>query len=232
MLTVRNLHAGYDGKEVLRDVNINVPTGSVVTVLGANGAGKSTLLNSIVGLVPASSGVIEWNGEKIENTTPDQALKCGIALVPEQRELFLGMSVADNLRMGAYLRRNSLDIGAEQQYLLEIFPSLKSRLEQPARALSGGEQQMLAIARALMSKPSVLLLDEPSLGLAPKFVEEIFRIIKQITGDGTTVLLVEQNAAMALDAAESGYVLDIGKITFSGTSEELKKSPIVRASYL
>ncbi|MZR30745.1 ABC transporter ATP-binding protein [Sneathiella litorea] len=232
MLTVRNLHAGYDGKEVLRDVNINVPTGSVVTVLGANGAGKSTLLNSIVGLVPTSSGVIEWNGGKIENTTPDQALKCGIALVPEQRELFLGMSVADNLRMGAYLRRNSLDIGAEQQYLLEIFPSLKSRLEQPARALSGGEQQMLAIARALMSKPSVLLLDEPSLGLAPKFVEEIFRILKQITGDGTTVLLVEQNAAMALDAAESGYVLDIGKITFSGTSEELKKSPIVRASYL
>lgn len=232
MLTVRSLHAGYDGKEVLHDINIKVPAGSVVTVLGANGAGKSTLLNSIVGLVPATSGVIELNGEKIENATPDQALKCGIALVPEQRELFLGMSVADNLKMGGYLRRKSMDFDAEQQHLLEVFPSLETRLDQPARALSGGEQQMLAIARALMSKPSVLLLDEPSLGLAPKFVEEIFRIIERITGDGTTVLLVEQNAAMALDAAESGYVLDIGKITFSGTSDELKKSPIVRASYL
>jgi|TARA_R100000005_G_scaffold77038_3_gene44188 branched-chain amino acid transport system ATP-binding protein len=232
MLSIRNLHAGYDGKEVLHDISIDVPLGSVVTVLGANGAGKSTLLNSIVGLVTPNSGVIELNGRKIDNATPDKALKCGIALVPEQRELFVGMSVQDNLRMGGYLHRKTMDVEAEQQYLLEIFPGLRSRLDQPAGALSGGEQQMLAIARALMSKPSILLLDEPSLGLAPKFVEEIFRIIDRITKSGTTVLLVEQNAAMALDAAETGYVLDIGRITFAGTSEDLQKSPIVRASYL
>mgnify|MGYP003658261826 CR=1 FL=1 len=173
MLSIRNLHAGYDGKEVLHDISIDVPLGSVVTVLGANGAGKSTLLNSIVGLVTPNSGVIELNGRKIDNATPDKALKCGIALVPEQRELFVGMSVQDNLRMGGYLHRKTMDVEAEQQYLLEIFPGLRSRLDQPAGALSGGEQQMLAIARALMSKPSILLLDEPSLGLAPQFVEEI-----------------------------------------------------------
>lgn len=232
MLSVRNLHAGYGNKDVLRGVSLDVPRGAIVTLLGANGAGKSTLLKAIVGLLSRTSGDVELDGRPLPNGTPDRALKAGVSLVPEQRELFLGMSVADNLRLGGFLRRGAVEIDADVERMLDIFPSLLKRLQQPARTLSGGEQQMLAIARALMARPSFLLLDEPSLGLAPKIVEEIFEIIRRISVQGTAVLLVEQNAAMALAVAETGFVLDLGEITLQGPAAELMASPVVKASYL
>jgi branched-chain amino acid transport system ATP-binding protein len=232
MLSVRNLHAGYGNKTVLRGVSLDVPRGAIVTLLGANGAGKSTLLKAIVGLLPRSAGTIELDGSPLPNGTADRALKAGVALVPEQRELFLGMSVLDNLRLGAFLRRRSAEIESDCERLLDVFPILRQRAAQSARTLSGGEQQMLAIARALMGRPSILLLDEPSLGLAPRIVEEIFGIIGQISADGTAVFLVEQNAALALDVAQYGFVLDLGEIVLKGGAETLKHSPIVKASYL
>ncbi|MBR1122597.1 ABC transporter ATP-binding protein [Bradyrhizobium lablabi] len=232
MLSVRDLHAGYGNKTVLQGVSLDVPQGAVIALLGANGAGKSTLLKSIVGLLERSSGTIELNGHPLPNATPDRALKAGVALVPEQRELFLTLSVEDNLRLGGFLRRRSHQLDAECERLLTIFPALRKRTAQPARTLSGGEQQMLAIARALMGRPSILLLDEPSLGLAPKIVEEIFDIVRQIRAEGTAVLLVEQNAAMALDVAEYGYVMDLGEVTMKGSADELKASSMIRNSYL
>jgi branched-chain amino acid transport system ATP-binding protein len=232
MLSVRDLHAGYGNKTVLRGVSLEVPRGAVITLLGANGAGKSTLLKSIVGLLQRQSGAIEMDGKPLPNATPDRALKAGVSLVPEQRELFLSLSVADNLRLGSFLRRQSREIDADCEKLLTIFPSLRNRVSQSARTLSGGEQQMLAIARALMGRPAILLLDEPSLGLAPKVVEEIFAIVRRISAEGTAVLLVEQNAAMALDVAEYGYVMDLGEITLQGSAAELKASPVIRSSYL
>ena len=232
MLSVRDLHAGYGVKSVLHGVSLEVPRGEIVTLLGANGAGKSTLLKTIVGLLPRTRGTIELDAVPLMNATPDRALKAGVALVPEQRELFREMSVLDNLRLGAFLRRDTDEIESDCERLLNVFPILRQRAAQLARTLSGGEQQMLAIARALMSRPSILLLDEPSLGLAPKIVEEIFTIIGQISADGTAVLLVEQNAALALDVAQYGFVLDLGEINLQGSAEELKNSPIVKASYL
>ena len=232
MLSVRDLHAGYGGKNVLHGVSLEVPRGMIVTLLGANGAGKSTLLKTIVGLLPRTAGTIDLDAVPLPTSTPDRALKAGVALVPEQRELFREMSVLDNLRLGAFLRRGAVEIQEDCERLLNVFPVLRQRSSQLARTLSGGEQQMLAIARALMGRPSVLLLDEPSLGLAPKIVEEIFAIIGQIKAGGTGVLLVEQNAAMALDVAEYGFVLDLGEIALKGTAQALKESPIVRASYL
>jgi branched-chain amino acid transport system ATP-binding protein len=232
MLSVRDLHAGYGVKNVLHGVSLEVPRGTIVTLLGANGAGKSTLLKAIVGLLPRTRGTIELDAVPLPNATPDRALKAGVALVPEQRELFREMSVLDNIRLGAFLRRDTAEIDVDCERLLNVFPILRQRAAQLARTLSGGEQQMLAIARALMSRPSILLLDEPSLGLAPKIVEEIFTIIGQISADGTAVLLVEQNAALALDVAQYGFVLDLGEINLQGRAEELKNSPIVKASYL
>jgi branched-chain amino acid transport system ATP-binding protein len=230
MLSVRDLHAGYGGKSVLHGASLAVPRGKIVTLLGANGAGKSTLLKTIVGLLPRTAGAIELDAAPLPNGTHDRALKAGVALVPEQRELFREMSVLDNLRLGVFLRRGTAEIAGDCERLLDV--RSRQRASQLARTLSGGEQQMLAIARALMSRPSILLLDEPSLGLAPKIVEEIFAIIGQISSDGTAVLLVEQNAALALDVAQYGFVLDLGEITLEGSAEELKQSPIVRASYL
>jgi branched-chain amino acid transport system ATP-binding protein len=232
MLSVRDLHAGYGGKNVLHGVSLTVPRGAITTLLGANGAGKSTLLKALVGLLPRSGGMIEIDAAPLPNATPDRALKAGVALVPEQRELFKEMSVLDNLRLGAFLRRGIEEITSDCERLLDLFPILRERSSQLAGTLSGGEQQMLAIARALMGRPSVLLLDEPSLGLAPKIVEEIFAIIGQISADGTAVLLVEQNAALALDIAEYGFVLDLGEITMEGSAETLKRSATVQASYL
>ena len=232
MLSVHDLHAGYGKKSVLHGVSLDVPRGAIVALLGANGAGKSTLLKTLVGLLPRTAGRIALDGVPLSNATPDRALKAGVALVPEQRELFKNMSVADNIRLGAFLRRDTSAIEADQARLLEAFPILRERAAQPARSLSGGEQQMLAIARALMGRPSILLLDEPSLGLAPRIVEEIFGIIGKISADGTAVLLVEQNAALALDVAQYGYVLDLGRITLEGSAEILRQSPVVRSSYL
>ena len=231
MLTVRDLHAGYGNKSVLRGVTLEVRRGSVVAVLGANGAGKSTLLKTIVGLLPRTFGTIDLDGVPLSNATPDRALKAGVALVPEQRELFKDMTVLDNLRLGAFLHRHSAAAVGDHERLLGVFPILRERARQTARTLSGGEQQMLAIARALMARPAVLLLDEPSLGLAPKVVEEIFAIIGQIVSGGTAVLVVEQNAALALDVAQYGYVLELGEIALEGNVELLKSSPAVQASY-
>ncbi len=231
MLSVRDLHAGYGNKSVLRGVSLDVPRGGIVTLLGANGAGKSTLLKAIVGLLPRTAGRIEFDGAPLPNATPDRALKAGVALVTEQRELFKDMTVIDNLRLGAFVHRGTT-IDHECERLLDVFPILRERALQTARTLSGGEQQMLAIARALMARPAVLLLDEPSLGLAPKIVEEIFGIIEQIGRGGTAVLVVEQNAALALDVAQYGFVLELGEITLQGDAEMLKNSPTVQASYL
>ncbi|MBZ7924253.1 ABC transporter ATP-binding protein [Ensifer adhaerens] len=232
MLSIRDLSASYGAKDVLHGISLDVPRGTIVTILGANGAGKSTLMKAIVGLVCRTTGSVEIDGKPLPNETPDRALRAGVSLVPEQRELFLDLSVADNLRLGAFLRRGAKDHASEQERLLEMFPNLRARLNQPARALSGGEQQMLAIARALMGRPSYLLLDEPSLGLAPKVVTEIFEVMERICTEGTSVLLVEQNASIALDIAHSGYVLELGEITLSGPSEALRSSSVVQTSYL
>jgi branched-chain amino acid transport system ATP-binding protein len=232
MLSVRDLHGGYGKKSVLHGVSLDVPRGEIVTLLGANGAGKSTLLKTIVGLLPRRSGSVELDGAPLPNATPDRALRAGVALVPEQRELFRDMSVGDNLRLGAFLSRSPREVQQDIERLLEVFPILRKRATQPARSLSGGEQQMLAIARALMGRPSVLLLDEPSLGLAPRIVEEIFDIIASIRSEGTAILLVEQNAALALDVARYGYVLDLGNISLKGDAESLKRSFAVTSHYI
>lgn len=232
MLSLHNVRAGYGGKEVLHGLNLAVPRGTVVTLLGANGAGKSTTLNAIVGLARCSDGSIELDGVPLTNGTPDQALRRGIALVAEQRELFGGMSVSDNLRLGGLLRGRSREVAADFEKLLDTFPRLRERLAQPARTLSGGEQQMLAIARALMARPAYLLLDEPSLGLAPRIVDEIFDIIRRISGEDTTILLVEQNAMLALEVADYGYVMETGEITFEGDADALRGSAAVQESYL
>jgi branched-chain amino acid transport system ATP-binding protein len=232
MLSVRDLCAGYGNKEVLRGVSLEVPRRAIVALLGTNGAGKSTLLKTIAGVVRRTSGSIELDGETLPNKTPDRALRRGVALVAEQRELFLGMTVTDNLRLGGFLHRRSPEFAADVARLLDVFPRLRERAAQRARTLSGGEQQMLAIARALMARPTVLLLDEPSLGLAPRVVEEILEIIRRISVEGTAVLIVEQNAALALDVAQYGFVLDMGQVTLQGDADTLRRSPIIRASYL
>ncbi len=232
MLSIRDLHGGYGKKRVLHGISLDVPRGEIVTLLGANGAGKSTLLKTVVGLLPRSAGTIELDGAPLANATPDRALKAGVALVAEQRELFKEMSVRDNLRLGAFLRAGRQDIERDMERLFALFPILRQRSTQTARSLSGGEQQMLAIARALMGRPAVLLLDEPSLGLAPRIVEEIFQIIAGIRSEGTAILLVEQNAALALDVASHGYILDLGKITLEGDAEALKQSFAVTTHYL
>jgi branched-chain amino acid transport system ATP-binding protein len=231
MLSVRDLQSGYGKKRVLHGVHIEVPRGQIVALLGANGAGKSTLLKTIVGLLTPVAGTINLDGIPLANASPDRALNCGVARVPEQRELFRGMSVSDNLRLGAYQRRDSDGIRKDIERLLDVFPILRTRSGQMARSLSGGEQQMLAIARALMGRPAFLLLDEPSLGLAPRIVEEIFDIIVRIKSEGTAILLVEQNAALALDVANYGYVLDLGKTTLEGSAETLKQSFSVTSHY-
>jgi branched-chain amino acid transport system ATP-binding protein len=232
MLSLRNVDAGYGSKSVLQGVSLDVSRGAIVTLLGANGAGKSTTLKSIVGLVQPSKGTIEFEGKPMPNKRPDQALRCGVSLVAEQRELFLSMSVADNLRLGGYLRRDAKETKADFEYLFDVFPRLRERSSQQARMLSGGEQQMLAIARSLMARPKLLLLDEPSMGLAPQLVEEVFRIIRQINADGTTILLVEPNVALALEVATYGYVMETGVITLEGDAETLRQSSSIQASYL
>jgi branched-chain amino acid transport system ATP-binding protein len=232
MLRIRDLSAGYGHKNVLNGIDLDVPSGSVVAILGANGAGKSTLLKAIVGLIGRSSGTIELDGKPLANESADRTLKSGVALVAEQRELFKSMSVADNLLLGGYLRRGQADMREDFERLLDVFPRLRERVRQPARTLSGGEQQMLAIARALMSRPSYLLLDEPSLGLAPRIVEEIFDIVRRISAEGTSIVVVEQNVNLALDVAQSGYVMETGSITLAGTAAELRSTATVQAAYL
>ncbi len=232
MLQINNLSVDYGMINAVRDVIFRVKEGEIVTLIGANGAGKSTILRTISGLIRPSSGSISYEGEELTRMSPQNIVVHGISQVPEGRQVFNGMSVKENLELGAFLRKDTEILDAELEHIYERFPVLKERLSQDASTLSGGEQQMLAMGRALMSKPRLLLLDEPSMGLAPIFIQEIFDIIRDIQKQGTTVLLIEQNANLALSIADRGYVLETGKIVLSGTGEELLASDEVQKAYL
>ncbi|MCI8400011.1 MAG: ABC transporter ATP-binding protein [Oscillibacter sp.] len=232
MLKIENLHVSYGGIQALRGISLEVPDGKIVTLIGANGAGKSTTLRTITGLVKAASGSIEWNGEALLGKSIDRIVSSGIAMSPEGRRVFSDMTVVENLRIGAYLRRDKAGIEKDIQWVYSLFPRLEERSWQLSGTLSGGEQQMLAVGRALMSRPKLLLLDEPSLGLAPLVVQDIFSIITEINRQGVTVLLIEQNANMALKIADLAYVLETGNITMSGTGAELLADEKVREAYL
>ena len=230
MLTIKDLRANYGGIEAVKGISFEVPEKSIVTLIGANGAGKSTTLRSITGLVKASGGSIQFDGaELLGMDTPDIVAK-GITLVPEGRRVFPDMTVIENIKIGAYLRSDSLEDNINWVY--DLFPRLKERSWQLAGTLSGGEQQMLAVARALMSRPKLMMMDEPSLGLAPLIVKDIFSIIKEINKQGVTILLIEQNANMALRIADQGYVLETGRIALTGTGRELLADESVKAAYL
>ena len=233
MLKLRDVNLAYGPIAAVRKASIEVKAGEVVAIVGGNGAGKSTLLKGIAGLMPVGSGQIVFDGEEISRLAPHKRVARGIALSPEGRQVFPDQTVYDNLTLGAYFRRlsnDALDAEAEEQF--KLFPRLRERRDQLAVTLSGGEQQMLAIARALMGKPRLLLLDEPSLGLAPKIIQEIFDIILSLRKSGITILLVEQMANMALAIADRAYVLETGSVTLSGTGQQLLHDPKVRAAYL
>jgi len=232
MLRTTGIHAGYGHVNVLRGIDIEVRRGELVTIIGSNGAGKSTLLKAIVGLVAPTKGTVELNGVGITGTPPERAIGKGLALVPEGRLLFGSMTVAENLDLGAYSRPRSDDRAATLARIGELFPVLAERRQQTAATLSGGEQQMLAIARALMARPEMLLLDEPSLGLAPKVIAEIFSALDKLRAEGLTILLVEQDARLALKHADRGYVMRTGEIAISGPSAELLANDDVRLIYL
>ena len=232
MLKIENLHVSYGGIQALRGISLEVPDGKIVTLIGANGAGKSTTLRTITGLVKASSGSIQWNGEELLGKSIDKIVGSGIAMSPEGRRVFADMSVVENLRIGAYLRTDKAEIEKDVQWVYSLFPRLEERSWQLAGTLSGGEQQMLAVGRALMSRPKLLLMDEPSLGLAPLVVQDIFSIIREINHQGVTILLIEQNANMALKIADLAYVLETGSITMRGTGAELLADQRVKEAYL
>ena len=232
MLKINNLHVSYGGIRALRGVDLEVPDGKIVTLIGANGAGKSTLLRTISGLVKADSGSITYDGVELLGKPINKVLEMGIAQVPEGRRVFADMTVLENLKIGAYLRKDKAEIEKDIQWVYSLFPRLEERNWQLAGTLSGGEQQMLAVGRALMSRPKVLMMDEPSLGLAPLVVQDIFSIIKEINRQGVTVLLIEQNANMALKIADLAYVLETGNITLSGTGAELLANEKVKEAYL
>ena len=232
MLRVENLAVNYGMINAVRGVNFEVNQGEIVSLIGANGAGKSTILRTISGLIKPASGTLTYEGQNITKTNAQKIVQLGISHVPEGRHVFKGLSVRENLEMGAFLRKDRANIEADIQAVYDRFPVLGERQRQDASTLSGGEQQMLAMGRALMSKPKLLLLDEPSMGLAPIFIQEIFNIIQQIQAQGTTVLLIEQNAKMALSIASRGYVLETGKIVLSGTGQELLESDAVQKAYL
>jgi len=229
-LTVEGLSAGYGTIPVLHEVTITVKPGEIVTVIGPNGAGKSTTLRTISGLLKPQSGQVQFNGEDVHRVTPDRLVGKGLVHVPEGRRIFSRLTVMENLEMGAYGRQDA--IAPDIAHVFELFPRLQERVQQKAGTLSGGEQQMLAIGRALLSKPKLLLLDEPSMGLAPLIVQNIFRIIEQIRADGVMILLVEQNAQQALQLADRGYVLEDGHIVIEDEAKALLASAAVRRSYL
>ena len=235
MLRIEGLNAAYDSIQVLKNVSLKVPKGKVVSIIGANGAGKSTLLKSISGLMKIGKGRIVYKDKNIAGMSPNRIVGLGISQVPEGRQIFAHLSVLDNIHLGAYLyfkRSNRLDIKQRVDRIYKVFPILETRSKQIAGTLSGGEQQMLAIARALMARPELLLLDEPSMGIAPLIVREIFRVIQQLNESGTTVLLVEQNARAALKVAHHSYVLERGEIVMEGLAGELLHNPRVKEVYL
>jgi branched-chain amino acid transport system ATP-binding protein len=233
LLSLRDVEASYGPVEALRGVSIDVPSGSIVAVLGANGAGKSSTLRAISGLLRPARGHIEFDGRRIDHLAPEKIVQFGVSQVPEGRQIFSEMTVMENLRLGAYTRREGSGVRADLDRVFSYFPVLGERRKQQAGLLSGGEQQMLAIGRALMARPRLLLLDELSLGLAPLLVRDIFRIVKAINeADGLTILLVEQDAKAALDIAERGYVLETGRVVLEDSAVRLRENEAVRRSYL
>ena len=232
MLKIQDLKVSYGGIQALRGIDLEVPDGKIVTLIGANGAGKSTTLRTITGLVKAESGSIQWNGEELLGKSIDKIVAAGIAMSPEGRRVFADLTVLENLKLGAYLRKDKAEIEKDLKWVFELFPRLEERSWQSAGTLSGGEQQMLAVGRALMSRPRVMMMDEPSLGLAPLVVKGIFDIIKEVNRQGVTILLIEQNANMALHTANTAYVLETGRLTMRGTGRELLANEDVKKAYL
>lgn len=232
MLELVDVVAGYGETEVLHGVSLTVEKGTITALIGANGAGKTTTLRCVAGILRPSRGSITWQGRSLVGLRPDQVVRRGVAMVPEGRHVFPQMSVAENLEMGAYPRRDWVAVRRDLDWVLSLFPVLKERWRQAAGTLSGGEQQMLAIARALMSAPELLLMDEPSMGLAPLLVEELFGVITKIRDEGKSILLVEQNAAMALSIADFAYVLESGTVAVSGSGKDLLSNPEVERAYL
>ena len=233
ILKVSNIESYYGPIMAIRGVSLEVPRGSIVTVLGANGAGKTTVLKTISGVLDPLKGTVEFEGKQIQRLDPDKIVRLGLGHVPEGREVFPFLTVRENLMMGAYIRNDRAAIAEDMERIYSYFPRLKERLDQPAGHLSGGEQQMLAISRALMNRPRLLLLDEPSLGLSPLLVKEIFGIIRRVNAEeGVSMLLVEQNARMALETAHHGYVLEVGRIVMADTCERLRESKDIQEFYL
>lgn len=232
MLEVNGLVTAYGKIEALKGVSLSVDPGSITCLLGPNGAGKTTLMYTIAGILRPRRGSVRFDGNELVGETADRVVNRGIALVPENRLVFPQMSVAENLAAGAYLRRDRAAIASDLEKLFARFPALKERRAQPAGTLSGGEQQMLAVARALMSRPRLLMMDEPSMGLAPLIVEQIFRIVEELNGDGITIFMVEQNAHMALKVAHKFFLMEQGKVTFAGAPGEVAQDDVIRRAYL
>ncbi len=232
LLSVKDLVVSYGGIEALKGISFQVEEGQIVTLIGANGAGKSTTLRAIMGLVPVQSGAITYQDKPATGKDTQKVVEGGIALVPEGRRVFPNLTVLENLKIGAYLRKDAPQIAKDVDYVYSLFPRLKERSWQMAGTLSGGEQQMLAVGRALMTKPKLMMMDEPSLGLAPLVVKDIFSIIKRLSQEGITILLIEQNANAALHAAHYGYVMETGRIALEGTGQELLASKSVQEAYL
>ncbi|MCP3921371.1 MAG: ABC transporter ATP-binding protein [Desulfobacterales bacterium] len=233
MLKLKNINTYYGNIQALKDVSLEIKEGEIITLIGANGAGKTTTLMSISGIVPPKSGEVLFMGKPINDMTSEKIVSMGLCQVPEGRHIFPHLTVTENLDMGAFLRKDKANISKDLNYIFDLFPILNERRNQPGGTLSGGEQQMLAISRALMARPKLLLLDEPSLGLAPIIIRQIFEIIKKINKDsGTTVFLVEQNANLALKAADRGYVMENGRITMTDTGENLLSNEDVKNAYL
>jgi branched-chain amino acid transport system ATP-binding protein len=232
MLEVKGLHSGYGKIEILKGISLKVPQGKIISLIGSNGAGKTTFLMSLSGVVRARRGSIHFKDQAIEKLSCDQIVRAGISQVPEGRRIFTHLTVEENLDLGSYIRKRDREVEADKEELLSLFPILKTRCKTLAGNLSGGEQQMLAMARALMARPKLLLLDEPSLGLAPKLIEVVFNLIQRINQKGLTILLVEQNAYKALELADFAYVIESGRITMQGTGKELLESPAIKSSYL
>jgi len=232
MLKIDNLVVAYGGIEALKGISLEVEEGKIVTLIGANGAGKSTTLRSIMGLVKPKQGSISYMGKNLLEMKTQDMVKHGIALVPEGRRVFANLSVLENLKIGAFARNDEKGIKEDMEWVYSLFPRLKERTWQLSGTLSGGEQQMLAVGRALMSRPKLMMMDEPSLGLAPLIVKDIFNIIKEVNKQGVTILLIEQNANAALHIADTGYVMETGRITMKGTGAELLANPDVKKAYL